>query len=123
MMNTRIKSIQNVTKIFASGIAAIIIVASNTLPVCAYDLSATPSAPDDFVLYYGGEPMNASTACEVLGGIHRAYGEDVAIDFAKNNWIPTRDWYEYYKQGGIEYAVQMIWGKLYKSYITGKPAY
>ena len=82
------------------------------------NLGPTPEAPDDFYVYYGGKPMNASTAFEVLGGIYRAYGRDIAIDFAKNNWIPTRDWEEYEAQGGIDYAVQMLFGKMYHSYIT-----
>ena len=92
--------------------------------VCgAINLGPTPVAPDDFAPLFCGEPMNANTACEILGGIYNAYGEDVAIDFAKNNWVPTSDWNEYYKQGGIYYSVQMVYGKLYQSYVTGEPSY
>ena len=87
------------------------------------NLGSTPVAPDDFALTFCGEPMNAHTCCEVLGGIYDTFGEDYAIEYAKNYLIPTSDWNEYTRQGGIYYAVDMIYGKLYQSYITGEPTY
>ena len=87
------------------------------------NLGPTPVAPDDFAPTFCGEPMNSSTCCEVLGGIYNTFGEDYAIEYAKNYMIPTSDWHEYTKQGGIYYAVDMIYGKLYQSYITGEPSY
>lgn len=87
------------------------------------DLSGTPVAPDDFYVYYGGYPMNAEAARDILKGICNAYGPDYAIEYAKNYWIPTSDWYEYYMQGGIDYAVQMMFGKMYKGYTTGESVY
>ena len=87
------------------------------------NLGSTPVAPDDFGLTFGGELMNAQACREVLGGIYDTFGEDYAIEYAKKYLIPTSDWLEYTRQGGIYYAVDMIYGKLYLSYITGESAY
>lgn len=76
----------------------------------------TANAPDDYYVACidGHTCINASTACEILRGIWDQFGHDVAIEFAKSNWIPTSDWKNYGDAGGPEYAVQMIWGKGYE---------
>lgn len=49
-----------------------------------FKIYSTPVAPDDFLMPIGdGLYANANTACEVLGGIHDAYGADYAIEYAK----------------------------------------
>jgi hypothetical protein len=83
----------------------------------------TPVAPDDFGLTFGGELMNAQACREVLGGIYDTFGEDYAIEYAKKNIVQTSDWLNYTRQGGIYFAVDMIYGKLYLSHITGESAY
>ena len=77
----------------------------------------TANAPDSFYIRCSDNHtvMNASTACEVLRGIYNGYGYDYAVAYAKNYWLPTRDWDNYIHAGGPEYAVQMIWGKCYES--------
>ena len=70
-------------------------------------------APDDFRVC----GMTQLEAGSLLQAIVDYFGIDIAIDFATDNWVRTRDWATYLRasEGCNEgyYAVFMIWGKIY----------
>ena len=71
-------------------------------------------APDDFIVC----GLTQLEAGYILQAIVDNSGIDVAVDFATDTWVRTRDWRTYLEasKGCNEgyYAVFMIWGKLYK---------
>ena len=70
-------------------------------------------APDDFRVC----GMTQLEAGRLLQAIVDTFGIDVAVDYATDNWVRTRDWRTYLEasKGRNEgyYAVFMIWGKIY----------
>ena len=70
-------------------------------------------APDDFRVC----GLTQLEAGRLLQAIVDTFGIDVAVDYATDTWVRTRDWRTYLEasKGRNEgyYAVFMIWGKIY----------
>ena len=71
--------------------------------------------PDDFTLMGG---LNMHSAIIILTAIDDALGHDVAIWWAKTNWVQSNIW-DKIPTNGVAWCVEELWGKAYYAEING----
>ena len=73
----------------------------------------TKTAPSDYTF----KGLTQWQAGDILQGLVDAFGIDMAIDWANENWVRTQDWETYMRESADRnaghYAAHRIWGKAY----------